>query len=93
MNDWVKRTKGVIIWATSDHEDLEHGDRTLVLSLESLADRQSSGALKYDDMRLPDGHMGLEIKDLVFGYLGQRDIYRGLSMEIYGVRSLSLIHI
>ena len=91
MNDWVKRTKGVIIWATSDHGDLEHGDRTLVLSLESLEDHQPSGVLKYDDMRLPDGRMGLEIRDLVFGYLGQRDIYQGLSMEIDGVRSLGLL--
>ena len=91
MNEWTERTKGVIVWATSDHEDLEHGDRTLVLSLESLSDNEPGQILKYDDIRLPDGSMSIEIKDLTFGYLGQRDIYRELSMQVDGVRSLGLI--
>ena len=91
MSEWTERTKGVIVWATSDHEDLEHGDRTLVLSLESLSDNEPGQILKYDDIRLPDGSMSIEIKDLTFGYLGQRDIYRGLSMQVDGVRSLGLI--
>ena len=91
MSEWTERTKGVIVWATSDHEDLEHGDRTLVLSLESLSDNEPGQILKYDDIRLPDGSMSIEIKDLTFGYLGQRDIYRELSMQVDGVRSLGLI--
>lgn len=91
MSEWTERTKGVIVWATSDHEDLEHGDRTLVLSLESLSDNEPGQILKYDDIRLPDGSMSIEIKDLTFGYLGQRDIYRELSMQVGGVRSLGLI--
>ena len=91
MSEWTERTKGVIVWATSDHEDLEHGDRTLVLSLESLSDDEPGQILKYDDIRLPDGSMSIEIKDLTFGYLGQRDIYRELSMQVDGVRSLGLI--
>ena len=91
MSEWTERTKGVIVWATSDHEDLEHGDRTLVLSLESLSDNEPGQILKYDDIRLPDGSMSIEIEDLTFGYLGQRDIYRELSMQVDGVRSLGLI--
>ena len=91
MSEWTERTKGVIVWATSDHEDLEHGDRTLVLSLESLSDNELGQILKYDDLRLPAGSMSIEIKDLTFGYLGQRDIYRELSMQVDGVRSLGLI--
>ena len=91
MSEWTERTKGVIVWATSDHEDLEHGDRTLVLSLESLSDNEPGQILKYDDIRLPDGSMSIEIKDLTFGYLGQRDIYRELSMQVDGVRSVGLI--
>ncbi|MFL3014547.1 MAG: ATP-binding cassette domain-containing protein [Candidatus Neomarinimicrobiota bacterium] len=91
MSEWTERTRGVIVWVTSDHEDLKHGDRTLVLSLESLSDNEPGKILKYDDITLPDGSMTIEIKDLTYGYMGQRDIYRDLSMEIEGVRSLGLI--
>ena len=91
MKEWTERTKGVIVWATSDHEDLEYGNRTLILSLESLSDNEPGKMLSYDDIRLPDGSMTIEIEDLTFGYLGQRDIYRDLSMQVNGVRALGLV--
>ena len=38
MKDWTERSGGIIIWVTSDIEDLRYGENSLTLSLDSLSD-------------------------------------------------------
>lgn len=91
MHAWLKRSKGVIIWITSDHEDLSHGDSSLVLSLDSLSEYRPSNKTMYDDTHIPKGEMNVDIKGLTFGYEGHRKIYSDLSMKIENIRSLGLL--
>ena len=91
MRAWIERSKGIIIWVTSDHEDLSHGDRSLVLSLDSLTEYRPSNKTKYDDIHIPKGEMNVDIRGLTFGYEGHREIYSDLSMKIENIRSLGLL--
>ena len=91
MEDWIKHSEGMIIWVTSDNEDLDYGDNALVLSLDSLYVHKSDKKLRYEEVQLPDGTMSLNIDSLNFGYIGQSEIYNNLSMKVNSVRSLGLL--
>jgi len=92
MRARLERSKGIIIWVTSDQEDLARGDRPMVLSLDALSEHQPGhDEVRYDDVHIPEGKMSLDIRALKFGYEGHRDIYSDLSMSIENIRSLGLL--
>ena len=91
MQDWIKHSEGIIIWVTSDIEDLDYVENALVLSLDSLHVHKSDKKLRYEEVQLPDGTMSLNIDSLNFGYIGQSEIYNNLSMKVNSVRSLGLL--
>ena len=91
MEDWIERSGGIIIWVTSDIEDLHYGENSLTLSLDSLSDCVLSRKISYEDAHLPQGNMSLNIDNLTFGYMGQREIYNNLSLKVHNVRSLGLL--
>ena len=91
MEDWIKHSEGIIIWVTSDIEDLDYVENALVLSLDSLYVHKSEKKLRYEEVQFPDGTMSLNIDSLNFGYIGQREIYNNLSMKVDSVRSLGLL--
>ena len=91
MKDWTERTGGIIIWVTSDIEDLRCGENSLTLSLDSLSAYIHSRKISYKEAHLPIGNMSLNIDNLTFGYMGQREIYNDLSLKVHNVRSLGLL--
>ena len=91
MKDWTERSGGIIIWVTSDIEDLRYGENSLTLSLDSLSDYILSRKIRYEEAHLPQGNMSLNIDNLTFGYMGQREIYNNLSLKVHNVRSLGLL--
>tara|TARA_B100001027_G_scaffold210849_1_gene178417 strand:+ start:383 stop:1711 length:1329 start_codon:yes stop_codon:yes gene_type:complete len=91
MKDWIERSGGTIIWVTSDIEDLRYGENSLVLSLDSLSNYKLSRKISYEEAHLPQGNMSLNIDNLTFGYMGQREIYKNLSLKVHDVRSLGLL--
>ena len=91
MKDWIERSGGTIIWVTSDIEDLRYGENSLALSLDSLSNYKLSRKISYEEAHLPQGNMSLNIDNLTFGYMGQREIYKNLSLKVHDVRSLGLL--
>ena len=91
MKEWVERSGGIIIWVTSDIEDLCYGENSLTLSLDSLYNHIPSRKLRYEEVHLPQGAMSLNIDNLSFGYIGQRNLYNNLSLKVHNVKSLGLL--
>ena len=91
MKDWTESSGGILIWATSDIEDLRYGENSLTLSLDSLHSHIHGGKIRYEKAHLPQGDMSLNINNLTFGYMGQREIYNNLSLKVHNVRSLGLL--
>jgi len=91
MKDWIERSGGTIIWVTSDIEDLRYGENSLILSLDSLSNYKLSRKIGYEEAHLPQGNMSLNIDNLTFRYMGQREIYKNLSLKVNDVRSLGLL--
>lgn len=91
MRAWLERSRGVIVWVTSDQEDLSLGGSPMVLSLDSLSKYQPGSECRYDEIHVPEGRMDLDIRGLTFGYEGHRDMYTDLSMKIENIRSLGLL--
>ena len=91
MKDWTERSGGIIIWVTSDIEDLGYEENSLVLSLDSFSTHIHGSKIRYEEVHLPEGNMSLDIDNLNFGYVGQREIYNDLSMKVDNVRSLGLL--
>ncbi|MEL1227063.1 MAG: ATP-binding cassette domain-containing protein, partial [Candidatus Neomarinimicrobiota bacterium] len=91
MKEWIECSGGIIIWVTSDIEDLRYGENSLTLSLDSLYNHIPSRKLRYEEVHLPQGAMSLNIDNLSFGYMGQRELYNNLSLKVHNVRSLGLL--
>ena len=75
MKDWTEHSRGIIIWVTSDIEDLYYEGNSLVLSLDSFSTHIPGRKIRYEQVHLPKGNMSLDIDNLNFGYMGQREIY------------------
>ena len=88
MKEWIECSGGIIIWVTSDIEDLRYGENSLTLSLDSLYNHIPSRKIRYEEVHLPQGAMSLNIDNLSFGYMGQRELYNNLSLKVHNVRSL-----
>ena len=91
MKEWIECSGGIIIWVTSDIEDLRYGENSLTLSLDSLYNHIPSRKIRYEEVHLPQGAMSLNIDNLSFGYMGQRELYNNLSLKVHNVRSLGLL--
>ena len=91
MKEWIECSGGIIIWVTSDIEDLRYGENSLTLSLDSLYNHIPSRKIRYKEVHLPKGAMSLNIDNLSFGYMGQRELYNNLSLKVHNVRSLGLL--
>ncbi|MEL1233348.1 MAG: ATP-binding cassette domain-containing protein [Candidatus Neomarinimicrobiota bacterium] len=91
MKGWIERSGGIIIWVTSDIEDLRYGENSLTLSLDSLSACILSKKIRYEEAHLPLGTMSIIIDNLTFGYMGHREIYNNLSLNVHNVRSLGLL--
>ena len=49
MKDWTERSGGIIIWVTSDIEDLRYGENSLTLSLDSLSGYILREEIRYEE--------------------------------------------
>ena len=63
----------------------------MTLSLDSLSGYLLSREIRYEEAHIPQGNMSLNIDNLTFGYMGQREIYNNLSLKVHNVRSLGLL--
>lgn len=91
LKDWVKRSNGIVIWLTSEKEDLNYGDSQWILALDSLYDPGNISSLDYDPIQIPTGDMGINFENVDFHYSDSSDIYLNLSLKVKNARCLGLI--
>jgi len=91
LKDWVKRSNGIVIWLTSEKEDLNYGDSQWILALDSLYDPGNITSIDYDPIQIPPGDMGINFENVDFHYSDSSDIYSNLSLKVKNARCLGLI--
>ena len=91
LKNWAIDTSGIIIWATSDYEDLKYSNFCWEIRLDGIEKIDKIVNKKYKDITIPKGRLNLEIKRMKFGYDKDRDIYSNLSIKIKDTRSLGIL--
>jgi len=91
LNHWVRTSNGVVIWATSDREDLEFGDGKWILALDSFRSVKSTGKIGYEPIQLPIGTLSLEFNRVSFRYEQSREIYSEVSLLVKDARCIGLL--
>ena len=91
LKHWVRISNGVVVWATSDREDLDFGDGQWTLALDSFRPVKSTGEIRYEPIQLPPGSLSLEFSSVSFRYEHSREIYSELSLSVKDARCIGLL--
>ena len=88
---WANNTSSIIVWATSEKNDLEFGDTKWVLDLDSFKKIECVKSEHYDSIHIPEGSLSLKWTDVSFKYDNSRRIYSDLSLSLDDCRSVGLL--
>ena len=88
---WANNTSSIIVWATSEKNDLEFGDTKWVLDLDSFKKIECVKPEHYDSIHIPEGSLSLKWTDVSFKYDNSRRIYSDLSLSLDDCRSVGLL--
>ena len=91
LKRWVRTSNKVVVWATSDREDLDFGDGKWILALDSFRSVKSSSKIGYEPFQLPTGTLSLELNRVSFKYEQSREIYSELSLSVKDARCIGLL--
>ena len=88
---WANNTSSIIVWATSEKNDLEFGDTKWVLDLDSFKKIEYVKPEHYDSIHIPEGSLSLKWTDVSFKYDNSRRIYSDFSLSLDDCRSVGLL--
>ena len=91
LRAWANNTSSIIVWATSEKNDLEFGDTKWVLDLDSFKKIEYVKPEHYDSIHIPEGSLLLKWTDVSFKYDNSRRIYSDLSLSLDDCRSVGLL--
>jgi ATPase subunit of ABC transporter with duplicated ATPase domains len=91
LKHWVRISNGVVVWATSDREDLDFGDGQWILALDSFRPVKSTAKIRYEPIQLPTGTLSLDFSRVSFKYDESREIYSELSLSVKDARCIGLL--
>ena len=91
LRAWANNTSSIIVWATSEKNDLEFGDTKWVLDLDSFKKIECVKPEHYDSIHIPEGSLSLKWTDVSFKYDNSRRIYSDLSLSLDDCRSVGLL--
>jgi len=91
LRAWANNTSSIIVWATSEKNDLEFGDTKWVLDLDSFKKIEYVKPEHYDSIHIPEGSLSLKWTDVSFKYDNSRRIYSDLSLSLDDCRSVGLL--
>lgn len=90
LRAWCQKGK-VVIWATSEYNDMQHCDVGWELQSSSFKRIIESQKFQYESISLPKGKMNLTMEKMDFSYSNSRPIFQKLSINIASSRSLGLV--
>ena len=91
LRTWANNTSSIIVWATSEKNDLEFGDTKWILDLDSFKKIEYIKLEHYDSIHIPEGSLSLKLTDVSFKYDNSRSIYSDLSLSLDDCRSVGLL--
>ncbi len=86
-----EQSENIIIWFTSDENDLQYGDTKWQLSLTELSKIKSLQLKEIQKVKLPKGEISLEIEKLNFRYDSENPIFNKYSESVNKFRCLGII--
>ena len=91
LRAWANNTSSIVVWVTSEKNDLEFGDTKWVLDLDSFKKIECVNPEHYDSIHIPEGSLSLKWTDVSFKYDNSRRIYSDLSLSLDDCRSVGLL--
>ena len=92
LSNWVKRNEGIIIWCTSDYDDLQYKSKgKWILNKDAMKEIISYEKKDHEFLLNPNGYLSLEIDNISFSYDNGKNIFKEFSMDILNSRCLGLI--
>jgi len=91
LRTWASNTSSIVVWATSEKNDLEFGDTQWVLDLDSFKKIEYVKPEQYDSIHFPEGSLSIKWTDVSFKYDNSRSIYSDFSFSLNNTRSLGLL--
>ena len=91
---WIKSKYGhkIILWFTSDHNDIVHGNTKWILSLSSLQKINNSQMSSAYNHRHSKGSLSIETNDLYFSFDdSKKNIIHSLKIKLSKSRSLGIV--
>lgn len=87
---WIFNSKTVVIWLTSERNDLVLADSAWELSLKYFEKIKASKSPIYSPIIIQKGHMNIAIKNLKFGFENNDPVFDNLNLELTSCRALGL---
>ena len=92
LKKWVEDNHGIVVWITSDYEDLQHVvDRKWILDLTSFYPYLDKKHKVHEPLVNPSGNLDLSVKNLSFNYENGREIFTDFSLNVKNARCLALL--
>lgn len=92
LNGWIKDNNGIVIWCTSDYDDLKYGAASMwILSSSSFSLLEKFESKEHSPLLNPKGHLNLKIDNLKFRYENKRLIFENLSINVKNTKCLGFI--
>ena len=92
LSNWVKENEGIIIWCTSDYDDLQYKSKgKWILKKDAFKEILSYKEKDHEFLLNPNGYLSLEINNISFNYDNGRNIFKDFSMNILNSRCMGLI--
>jgi len=92
LSNWARRNEGIIIWCTSDYDDLQFKCKgKWILNKDAMKEIISYEKKNHEFLLNPNGYLSLEIDNISFSYDNGKNVFKEFSMDILNSRCLGLI--
>ena len=91
LKKWTRETGSIVVWASSEKEDLLLGGLNWHLELDSFEHIKNIILPQYEPIQIPKGHLSLNFRDVHFEYENSRPIYSNFDINITQSRCIGLL--
>ena len=87
----LRANNQIVLWLTSDIDDLQYGASCWKLSLSSLSQFTPGKKPIFPCRKLMEGSLNLEIDSMSFDYKGERKLFKQMNCTVNNSRSLGIV--
>ena len=87
----LRANNQIVLWLTSDIDDLQYGASCWKLSLSSLSQFTPGKKPIFPCRKLMEGSLNLEIDSMSFNYKGERKLFKQMNCTVNNSRSLGIV--